>query len=763
MDTKEKADRLFLPVRRKLAAVAVAALSGALLAAVCVPPVAVTGGVCVCALAWMLYRRVRRESVLLGALCLMFALGNGMAGARLAQRDLPTQTGVCISGVVSAIERPYRVILRDVAVEDRGRLSHGVTVTLMCDAQEAPEVFVGQTVSGTGRLFAPEEQRNPGGVDRRIQALCEGTELSGYLLPGWQAGGARVFSLREMFRSMRECLLMEIERLFGDQAPLFQGLLLGERRNMDDALVASMRLTGTVHLLTVSGLHLSAIAELLRCLLRRAHRRLRFCSLIGFLAAFTALTGCAPGTVRAMIMAILREWAALRGRQYDPLTALAAAALAMTLCNPLWVFSASFQFSFFVVLGILLLAGGPGRRFSGRVPGALRGVLGAALVTASAQLAALPMQLLFYGYVPLLALPMNLLCGMLTPVMLVSGWAAVLAGAICPPLGMAAARLLSACSAAFERLSLSAAAVDGALLRLPAPAAWCVVLFACLMALLSRRICWGNRRWKAAGAVALTLAAAYACRFCPAARYVQLDVGQGDAALLRTGRRAVIVDVGPEYSYELLRYLRHEGLYVDAVVLSHLDADHAGALGVLLDSEVETPMVVLPEDAAPEEASPAVQEALAGLARDGVQVCTAARGDRLVLGRVTMDVLSPDASLHGSNERSLLLYACVQGVRFLLAGDLPAHAEPETVPACDVLKVAHHGSRQATSDAFLGKAVPRLAVISVGADNRYGHPGERVLEALRAVGSRVLRTDESGCITLWLGGDKPRVSCFLSR
>ena len=99
----------------------------------------------------------------------------------------------------------------------------------------------------------------------------------------------------------------------------------------------------------------------------------------------------------------------------------------------------------------------------------------------------------------------------------------------------------------------------------------------------------------------------------------------------------------------------------------------------------------------------------------------------------------------------------------MLAGDLPAHAEPETVPACDVLKVAHHGSRQATSDAFLGKTVPRLAVISVGADNRYGHPGERVLEALRAVGSRVLRTDESGCITLWLGGDKPRVSCFLSR
>ena len=126
-----------------------------------------------------------------------------------------------------------------------------------------------------------------------------------------------------------------------------------------------------------------------------------------------------------------------------------------------------------------------------------------------------------------------------------------------------------------------------------------------------------------------------------------------------------------------------------------------------------------------------------------------------------IDVLSPDDSLTGSNERSLLLCADMAGVPVLLAGDLPAACEPEDVPDCTILKVAHHGSSTATSDSFLSKAKPELAIISVGADNRYGHPTDRVLGALSAAGSAILRTDHSGCIELELRRGKIDVHRYL--
>ena len=103
--------------------------------------------------------------------------------------------------------------------------------------------------------------------------------------------------------------------------------------------------------------------------------------------------------------------------------------------------------------------------------------------------------------------------------------------------------------------------------------------------------------------------------------------------------------------------------------------------------------------------------------------------------------------MEGDNERSLVLYTQSMGVRILTTGDLPTKSEMKSPPDCDILKVAHHGSKYATSDDFVRQTTPKIALISVGANNRYGHPTARVLEALDSVGAAVYRTDESGCIT----------------
>ena len=250
-------------------------------------------------------------------------------------------------------------------------------------------------------------------------------------------------------------------------------------------------------------------------------------------------------------------------------------------------------------------------------------------------------------------------------------------------------------------------------------------------------------------------------RFAPDARYVQLDVGQGDAAILRHGRHATLVDVGAANSYDALRYLRHEGLYVDSLLLSHLDEDHAGALNGLMQSEIDISRGVMPSGTQVEDASTAVQNGFRTAEEKGVLPEIVSAGDRIVSGDYVFDVLSPREGLTGENERSLVLYTQSMGTKILMMGDLPAKSEMDDPPDCDVLKVAHHGSKYATSDAFVEKTTPSLAMISVGANNRYGHPTERVIKALESVGAAIYRTDESGCITLWLSDKSATVQTYL--
>lgn len=765
-NVREENRLLILPVRRKLMAFAVSYMTGILIASIAIFPTILIGILSMLFFLWAMIRLVRRKSVLFILLLIVFLFGNLRAGMELNTHDLPTQPGVMLQGRISRIEKPYRVYLSDVYVEgEEACFSRSVVVTLMLEEDApAPQLpCVGQVVSGIGRLFSPDEKRNPGGIDWRISSICKGYELSGYLLPGWTAQGEASFSIREWMRNLRTDITGRVISLFGDQAALFQGIMLGDKTALEDEVTAAMRLTGTAHILTVSGLHLSMIAgtvsAILGCFsLRRKHR---FAILGVFLVFFTGLTGAAAGTIRACIMALMRELAVVRGRRYEPLTALSLAALCMTLVQPLWLMNASFQFSFFVVLTIQLFSVGLSAFAAHRMK--LRGVLLKAVnafsVSLSAQIGSIPMQLLLYGYVSVLSLPMNALCGMIMPVLLLGSWLAVLVSVLWMDAGVCLAALLSCASMVFEAFSLYAASIRYAALRLPAPFGITVVLLLVLLLLLSSRIRYGSLRKPAAIALCVVILASYLIRFDPQTRYVQLDVGQGDAALFRHGRRAVLIDVGPADSYEALRYLRREGLFVDAVILSHLDEDHAGALGVLLSSEVEIPDIITARGAMDEEVSQAVRAALDVMKNKRIPLHEVRRGDRIDVGGISFDVLSPDDALSGSNERSLLLYAIAEDVTFLLAGDLPVESEPASVPKTDVLKVAHHGSRNSTSDAFAISASPSLAIISVGENNWYGHPHRRVLDALK--GAKILRTDRHGCITLRLKEGGWQVQTYL--
>lgn len=757
---------ILFPIRRRLAALACAYLCGVYLAQIAALPVLGMGFLCVFLLIVAFLRLKQRKSALFCVAMALLLLANGVTGAALARRDAPSGTKASIVGEVDELQRENRVWLKNVVCNGTPCFRR-VLVTLMTEeGTERQTVAVGQRIEGTGRLFASDEPRNPGGINGRIRALAQDYELSGYLLPGWTAEGKARFSVREGFRRMRAALMRHAETVFGEQAPLFQAVLLGSREKLDDELVTAMRLTGIVHLLTVSGMHLTLIALMLEKLLGRLPfgRRTRFALQTVGLCFYTGLTGAAAGTVRALMMATLRGLAKCRGRRYEPLTALAFAAWLMALIRPTWPLDASFQFSFFVLLGILLLDGTISAWVNRHIPLARRHPKAAETLTVSlsAQLSALPIQLLFYGYVPLLALVVNMAAGGLTMLLMLGGILCMTIGSCLPTVGRGLGMAVGFASDAMQRVLLAIARVDVKICRLPAPYVWALPVSILAMMLCSRRIRFGRGRKRAFAAALAVLLLGYLPRFMPDARYVQLDVGQGDAAVLRHGRRATLVDVGPNSCYDVLRYLRHEGLYVDTLILSHLDEDHAGALGMLLASEVEIQKIVMPSGAAVLDASPAVQEALSLAAQKGIPIETVSAGDRLASSGFELEVLSPRDGLTGDNERSLVLYTQTMGTKILMMGDLPAKSEMEAPPDCDVLKVAHHGSKYATSDEFVQKTTPELALISVGANNRYGHPASRVIEALESAGTKIYRTDESGCITLWLSDGQITAQTYLA-
>ena len=237
---KQRRNAVFLlPIRRRLMALTVACLVGVYGASVVILPRVLCLFGCVGFAGLGLFRYRRRRSALACACAVLFGLGHAWAGSALLRRDLPTQPGVAITGTVSAIERTNRVYLTGVTVEGGQTLQRAVLVTLMEEDAPREAVRVGQRVTGTGRLFAQDEPRNPGGVNQRVQALAQGYELSGYILPGWTVEGTPVFSASEWLRTAREGLLAHMERVFGENAPLYQGILLGERQEMDADVVTA--------------------------------------------------------------------------------------------------------------------------------------------------------------------------------------------------------------------------------------------------------------------------------------------------------------------------------------------------------------------------------------------------------------------------------------------------------------------------------------------------------------------------------------------
>ena len=561
------------------------------------------------------------------------------------------------------------------------------------------------------------------------------------------------------------------QRLAAPEAALLRGMVLGQDEELTEAVREDFKRSGLAHILAVSGQNvmLLAILVLAAGALLGIGLRARLVVALALVAFYVPLTGAGPSIQRAGVMGAAGLVAALAGRPAHRWYALGLAAAVTLALNPLTAGEPGWQLSFAAVVALLALAPPLRAALARRLPGP---VADAAAITIAATLGTAPLMAMHFGQVSLAALPANLLAAVaIAPVMwlgMLAAAAAQLDPVLATPFTVAAGPLLVFVQWVAHAMAGAPAAVIPA--RLGSPVALAAAYAVLTAAVLGIRAAWrraGHVIGPAAtiaavpAAVAVAVAAVPTPTVEPPARgelvVSFLNVGQGDATLLRRDGAAVLVDTGPPDGPILERLAEAGVRRLDALVITHAQSDHEGAALSILD-RIPTRLIVNGGAGWPS----AVQRSLAAGA-PAVRRVAAHAGQVLTFGGIRMRLLWPPPPGPGfraegdANDRALV--ALVESGGFDLL--LPADAESEVtaripLPDIDALKVAHHGSDDPGLPALLERTRPEFAAVEVGAGNTYGHPTPSTLAALRAV-DHVYRTDRDGSVHLRVEGTRVTV------
>ncbi|MEA4933040.1 MAG: DNA internalization-related competence protein ComEC/Rec2 [Lawsonibacter sp.] len=561
-----------------------------------------------------------------------------------------------------------------------------------------------------------------------------------------------------------------------DAAALIQALVTGNRDSLTDEFTTSLQRTGLSHTVAVSGMHLAFLASMVSLMLGKGKRSTALATILG-VAIFCGIVGNTPSVLRAAVMIGMLQIAPLLRRERDDVTALAFALMLLLLQNPFSATHVGLQLSFGAVAGILLVSDRIQtwlldklrleRRFASRSARLLAEVPRFLVSTLSATLGAsvltVPLVALYFQIFSLISPLSNLLTLWAVAILFLAGLGLGAMGIVFP----AGAAVLSV---PFSALARYVNWVIGALGRLPFAAiplhsfyyrAWVVFLCVLVGSALWRK---GEKRPLipvCAGVVTLVTSLLLTAMTFQAGELAAavLDVGQGQSVLLRTGNYLTLVDCGGDstdnagdVAADYMQSLGRDTL--DLLVVSHYHADHANGISQLL-RRVHVSAIALPDV---EEGDPLRREILDLAQEQQIEVWFIRQDTHIYLGEdQEFTLFAPLGQGTDTNELGLSVLATAGDFDVLLTGDMSGQVEQlllehTDLPDLELLVVGHHGSKASTTQELLEATKPELAAISVGKQNRYGHPAQETLERLDAIGAEVYRTDLQGTVVVRSNG-----------
>jgi competence protein ComEC len=641
-------------------------------------------------------------------------------------------------------------------------------------------IVPGEHVVLRGRLVPFDEARNPGEPSRRAIALGEGLagELSGNRVVARappEPHDARAWAARA--RAALSARLRSVLR--EPEATVVAGALWGERGTLPRELRDDFQATGTVHVLVTAGLHLGVIAGLALFLLRLARvPRMAACfSAIPCAVAYAWLSGAHLPSQRAAVMVSIALVAHGCGARLVSWNSLALAALVVAALWPASVTTVSFALSFSCVSAIALFARPLGRMLDVlAMPHRVREALALTIAT---QIGVWPLSAATFGVVAPYAVLANAVVVPATGVAMIAGLAAI-AVAHVPVLGRSAATIAAWDVDAMLRVVTVVAALPGARVWVAPPPALAIVAYDAV-AIAAAFVLRTNVRLAVALIVVGSAGVLATTVRLPDGRLTitMLDVGQGDAIVVRTPRgHTILIDSGgrlergpgadgrspAELAGEriVLAYLKRAGIRrVDLLVNTHPHGDHVGGCAPI----VEALRVDAIADSGQEYGGRAFRDCLTAARARHLQMIFVRKGMQYAtVDGVAFDALAPEEPLladgrNDVNENSVVLRMtytcgrCTRPFRMLFTGDAGAQAEARILASgtnveADVLKVGHHGSAYSSAPSFIAAVRPGYAVISAGRHNRFGHPAPSTLATLRSAGAKVYRTDICGAVVI---------------
>ncbi len=646
-----------------------------------------------------------------------------------------------------------KAFVTDVVLQtEDGQTVHAGNAYLTYTPKEDEVILLedGTQLSFTGTVYHPSGQNNPYGFDFRQYLLTKGVGYGISCYGGGSVTGQKSNGLSSVFYRLRVSLYDQCRAIFGEESALPLALLLGYRDDLPDDIQNAFSDAGVAHILAVSGLHVTLLASAVLLLLKPFHLSpaARMTVIGVFLAVYCVITGFSAPVVRASLLLMIGMLAAVMKRRSDPLTSLSAAFLLILLADPLQLYTASFILSFSAVAGMIVF----GDLFSTVKP---RNAVIAALwnwwkTTFAATLGTvLPVILYFHNFSVIGLLINPLICaliGVMQPVYAVI----FVIGCIYLPFGNFLAGVFSCVTRFFTEGVTFLSRLPFAVLRVASPGLISMILIAAALLVLTRYVLVGKRRKLLFCALCMVgFTVSMILEQDHSLRYIQLSLGQEDAALVVDDRTTVVVDTG-ENGSDLSNYLLSEGLKADRVVISHMHSDHIGGINSLLDHHIPIGCVYLPADAE-QFAGYQAMKTLMRIREDGIPVVYVARGDQFSTPRATFTVLWPEKDgvnpAGEANSYATALMMDLDGVKLLSMTDVSGTYEMYSAQPADILKIAHHGSKNSTGEDFLQAVHPSTAILTC-TDRSDTLPSPDTLIRLEDAGVKVFRTDETGALTV---------------
>ncbi|MFC4320847.1 DNA internalization-related competence protein ComEC/Rec2 [Litchfieldia salsa] len=678
----------------------------------------------------------------------------------------PTDTNFTFE-IISPVHSDGNKLSTTIKTSSDEKLQLNYYVESLKQRKSLASLSVGDVCRVSGELSLPNLARNPNGFDYQSYLYKKGIHWV-FQPSAWNVNQCKEgeFDLITWILKQRESGIRQVADSFPDDVEgIIQALIFGERKQIEEDVTKSYQALGIVHLLAISGLHVGFITTMLFYLLVRfgITREKAVVALLSFLPFYIVIAGGAPSVSRACMMTALLLTSAKWKNRLSPVDAISIACGLLLLYNPYLLFEVGFQLSFIVSFSLIMSSTLILKQ--GTVITTL------AKVTIIAQLSGLPVILFNFYEISLISLPLNMVFVPFYSILILPlTITAFLTVGLFEPLGNFLILILSNLLRYTNHIVLWIYEHFTLTITFGKPNVFLLILYIISIFLLF--VAWETKN-KLKHSVLLFLFTCTIHYFSPYlnpfGEVTMLDIGQGDTIYIKLPfRKAVyLIDVTERISFEdedwkkknhafsvsqdvVVPFLKSKGVRsIDQLILTHGDYDHMGGAIDLME-QISTSMIILGQGSSENQ----LEKDLIKFAQNKkIRISTVKEGDRWKVGHHLFYVLAPNETRNKTeNNQSVVIYTMLGGQKWLFTGDLEREGEQELVNRypkleVDVLKVGHHGSNTSTTQVFLEHFNPKTGIISVGQNNRYGHPHPELIDRLQAASLNIYRTDLNGAIS----------------